>query len=222
MSRLRLHQPTPPVAYAWVDARILAGVAALLCVLAAAAYWAHTLVAPREATEPDLVTVQIGDRHMTVQRAWLLGAAAQGDRKRISLRMPLSGLVSHELVDPGASIALVFVTSDTSLPPSERVKQLYARFLSSEATPAVGGLIRRQFRPGTPYEGETLFLSPPEGRAFAARCQSGDFGSMELTCFAEIRHAGYDIQIQLARRDLAVWERIVSRVKQIPEGPAAP
>jgi hypothetical protein len=221
MSRLRLHQPTPPVVYAWIDARILAGLAALLCILAAAAFWAHALVATEERTEPDTVAVTLGERQLTLQRAWLLGAAAQGDRKRISLRMPLSSLVSHDLVDPGASIALVFVTSDASLPPSERVKQLYSRFLSSEATPAAGGLIRRQFRAGTPYEGETLFLSPPEGRAFAARCQSGEFGSMELTCFAEIRHAGYDIQIQLARRDLALWERIVSRVKQIPAARAS-
>jgi hypothetical protein len=216
MNRLHRHHPTPPVIYKWIDARALVAIAILLALLGAAAYYARDILLRDDASQPETLSVAIGSRDLTVQRDWLLGAVTQGEKERISLRMPLSHLIAHDLVDPGAAIALVFVTSDDSLPPSERVRQLYSRFLSSEATSTAGGLIRRQFRAGTPYEGETLFLSPPEGRAFAARCPSGEVASMELTCFAEIRHAGYDIQIQLARRDLAQWEKIVARVKEIP------
>jgi hypothetical protein len=207
------------VVYKWIDSHALAFATLLIVTFVLAAYLAHRLVVSPAGQPTEMSqTIRIGDRQLTLRRDWIVGTARHGDMERISLRMPLSSLIPEELADQEAMIALVFTTSDASIAPSERVKMLYARFLSSEAAPASGGLIRRQFKSGTPYEGETLFLSPPEGRAFAARCPTAESAGGELNCFAEIRHAGFDIQIQLAKRDLVSWEKITTRVKDLPGG----
>lgn len=204
------------VVYKWIDGHALAYAALLIVGFVLAGYLAHRYVlSESEQLEEKTQTIQIGNRQLALRPDWVMGTARHGDRERISLRMPLSSLVPEALADPEAMIALVFTTRDESIAPPERVKMLYARFLSSEAAPAAGGLIRRQFRTGTPYEGETLFLSPPEGRAFAARCPTDEYAGGALSCFAEIRHAGYDIQIQLAKRDLASWEKITGRLKDM-------
>lgn len=217
MHRLRLQTGERRIAYKWVDLHALAITALLAASLLSAAYLARNMITiPGKTVEPEMHVIEIGGRGFAIEREWLLGSAVHGDKERISLRLPLSSLISQDLADPEAAVSLVFITSDDSLAPSERVKMLYARFLSSDATPAEGGLIRRQFRSGTPYEGETLFLSPPEGRAFAARCPNSESPGIPATCFAEIRHAGFDIQIQLAQRDLALWEKIVARARELP------
>ncbi|HSP24616.1 MAG TPA: hypothetical protein VLQ65_05535 [Saliniramus sp.] len=204
------------IVYRWIDGHALACAALLVGGFALAAYLAHGYVlAQSKAPEGASETIRIGDRRLAMHPDWVMGTTTHGDKERISLRMPLASLAPEALADADSAVALVFTTSDESIAPSERVKMLYARFLSSEATPAAGGLIRRQFKAGTPYEGETLFLSPPEGRAFAARCPTDESVGQALSCFAEIRHAGYDIQIQVARRDLASWEKITARLKDL-------
>lgn len=216
MNRNQFQSAQPTVAYRWVDFHALTIVAILALGLFTTAFVSRSLIMSPAGSDAQSEIIMIGENRFKIQREWLLGSARSGDIHRISLRMPISSLISTDLTGPDALVSLVFTTSDQSLSPSERVRMLYARFLSSEATPASGGLIRRQFRDGTPYEGETLFLSPPEGRAFAARCPTVAKPELPVTCYAEIRHAGFDIQIQLARRDLALWEKIVARVRDLP------
>ena len=188
--------PGHNIAYRWIDGHALACAALLIGGFALAAFLAHRyLVSESTGSEEASQVIRIGERRLALHPDWVMGTATHGERERISLRMPLTSLAPDAIADPEAAVALVFTTSDELIAPSERVKLLYARFLSSEAAPAAGGLIRRQFRAGTPYEGETLFLSPPEGRAFAARCPTDESAGRALSCFAEIRHGGYDIQI---------------------------
>lgn len=217
IDRSRFRSAPPAVVYKWIDLHALTIVVLLVLGLLATALISRNLI--MAAVGPQAVKheiIAIGENRIKVQRDWLLDAVTSGDRHRISLRMPLASLIPTDLADPESFVSLVFTTSDRSLAPSERVKMLYARFLSSEAAQAPGGLIRRQFRDATPYEGETLFLSPPEGRAFAARCPTESNPKIQATCYAEIRHAGFDIQIQLARRDLALWDKLVARIRELP------
>jgi hypothetical protein len=217
MYHLTLQTRKQRVAYKWIDVHALAMTTLLAVALLSGAYVARDMITtPGKPVAGALQVIEIGGRGFAIERDWLLGSAVHGDKERISLRLPLARLISSDLADPDAAVSLVYITSDNSLAPSERVRMLYARFLSSDAAPAAGGLIRRQFRSGTPYEGETLFLSPPEGRAFAARCPDSEISALPVTCFAEIRHAGYDIQIQLAKRDLALWEKIVAHARELP------
>ena len=218
MNRYRLHSAEPAIAYKRVDVHALALLALLaLSLFAGALMMRNLIMAPVGSDAAQFQTVTIGGSSFQIRRDWLFDAATSGDRHRISLRMRINDLLATDMADPNAIVSLVFMTSDQSLAPSERAKKLYSRFLSSEAAPSAGGLIRRQFRTGTPYEGETLFLSPPEGRAFAARCPTSDGSGIPLPCHAEIRHAGFDIQIQMARRDLPLWENILTRVRAMPD-----
>jgi hypothetical protein len=113
-----------------------------------------------------------------------------------------------------ARLPAVLVTihpADGSMAPAERPKHLYARFLSAAATPEDGGLIRRRFRPGTPFEGEDLVLSAPDGRAFAARCLDAS-SEVATACVAEMRLGALDVQARFAPALLPRWEALTARL----------
>jgi hypothetical protein len=82
-------------------------------------------------------------------------------------------------------------------------------------TPGVGGLIRREFRSGTPYAGEDLLLSPPDGRAFAARCYKAAVAAkMKAACIAEFRANELDVQIRFAPGALPHWEALAQALRR--------
>lgn len=104
---------------------------------------------------------------------------------------------------------------DGSLDPAERLPRLYARFLVAEAGSHPGGLIVRRFEAGSPYQHEELFLAPPEGRLFTARClrprQPHD--GLPNTCIAQIRMAGLDVRLRFSPTQLENWETLMSGVR---------
>jgi hypothetical protein len=108
--------------------------------------------------------------------------------------------------------------ADGSMAPTERAKHLYARFLSAAATPEEGGLIRRRFRTGTPFEGEDLVLSAPDGRAFAARCLDAA-SAVATACVAEMRLGALDVQARFAPSLLPRWEALSAGLKGLVERP---
>ena len=67
----------------------------------------------------------------------------------------------------------VFITvspKDDGVDPADRPMQLYARFLEAETVAGPGGLVMRRFEQGSPYDLEQLYVAPPDGRDFFARC----------------------------------------------------
>src|SRR4051812_3529560 len=94
---------------------------------------------------------------------------------------------------------------------------LYARYLSAEAKPGVAdGLIRREFRAGTPYSGEDLLLSVPDGRAFAARCFKAAIAArMKAACLAAFRANGLDVQIRFAPGVLPHWRSLMESARRL-------
>ncbi len=69
--------------------------------------------------------------------------------------------------------------------PTER----YGPYLEAEAQVTEGGLLRRRFEDNSPYAGEDLYLAPPDGEEFSARCQRPKIPSDDLpsTCLSEFR-----------------------------------
>lgn len=171
---------------------------------------------PFQAADDDGRTIEIAvsDRRLTVPERWAPAPETMRSSGRASLRVPLSDIVGPA-ADPRAVVAVTLTRADDAMAPSERPRALYARFLSAEASTAPGGLIRRRFREGTPYEGEALLIAPPHGRAFSARCPEARSGSVEPTCFAEFRHADLDAQVQIPLRDIEQWERVASFVRTL-------
>jgi hypothetical protein len=144
---------------------------------------------------------------------------------------------------PGPGQDLVDVTivpADDSPAPETRVASLYARFLEATVQQGPGDLITRHFRRNSPYAGEVLVFSPPDGRRVAARCET-EPGSAEsagdrapdaasvtvpAACIAEFRRHGLDVRLRFAPR-LAngmelVQRRLVVLLDRMVVSPAQP
>jgi hypothetical protein len=100
---------------------------------------------------------------------------------------------------------------------------LYARFFADEHWSNPGGLLMRRFRPDSPYGGEELYFSPPDGEAFSARCPRqgsvADVGS--ANCLWSFRQDGLDIQARFPASLLPRWTRLRDGVQSLLRGWAA-
>jgi hypothetical protein len=87
--------------------------------------------------------------------------------------------------------------------PAER----YGPYLAAEAQVADGGLLRRRFEDNSPYAGEDLYLAPPDGEEFYARCQRQKIPDDGLpnTCLAEFRIESILAQIRFDPAWLGQW-----------------
>lgn len=200
--------PAPPVRRA--DGPVLAGLAGILG-LGALAAWAGS-VAVRSAPEAAdaVVSVPIAGRPVSLPAAWLRGREGE----ILELRIPLDAFAGAAA--PADAMVLVRIAPrEEAVGPAERAAQLYARFLSPAAASGEGGLIRREFRAGTPFEGETLHLAPPDGRAFAARCVERAPGGARETCLAEIRTGAADLRLRLAPEHLGHWQAVVRGLQRL-------
>jgi len=125
------------------------------------------------------VAVRVADVDLAVPSSWLRSAGTAGPVERLDLIVPLPALVDASAQEDGT----VFVTlsrPNGSMDPADRTALLYARFLSAEATPSVAdGLIRREFRSGTPYVGEFAALGSGWPRLFGALLQGSHRGKDE-------------------------------------------
>ena len=90
--------------------------------------------------------------------------------------------------------------------------QRYGTFLSPEAQVADGGLLRRRFEDASPYAGEDLYLSPPDGEEFFARCQRPKIPSDGLpdTCLGEFLAEGILAQVRFDPHWLGDWPALRS------------
>ena len=92
-----------------------------------------------------------------------------------------------------------FSRPNGSMDLADRTALLYARFPSATRRRASAAGFWREFRSGTPYAGEDPLLSPPDGRAFAARCDKAAVAAkMKAACIAEFRANELDVQIRFA------------------------
>jgi hypothetical protein len=144
-----------------------------------------------------------------------------GDAAGQSSRAPSLGLDRAVLVS--------IVPSDGAIAPPDRPATLYSRFVTADVDSHAGGLIVRHFRSGSPYDGEDLYLSPPDGRSFSARCPSReptstarDTGGREINwregCVAELRIGNLDTQLRFSAPRLASWERLADGVRRAVAG----
>ena len=125
---------------------------------------------------------------------------------------------------PGApEPAQVFISvrpQTAAIDPAERPVKLYARFFAPEIWSEPGGLVMRRFEPGSPYAREELFLVPPEGRAFSARCtrpaQPAD--GLPETCVSQMWIKGLEVQVRFAPALLPEWEALQGGARRLVEG----
>jgi hypothetical protein len=108
---------------------------------------------------------------------------------------------------------IVFVSisaPDGTLDPADRFAHLYARFLTADQSAGPAGLVKRRFEASSPFANEDLYIAPPEGRQFSARCRPAEAGLPEI-CRHEFWRAGLAVQLRFAPRTLADWQNLKAR-----------
>ena len=206
--------------------------AIVLCLIAAVGllaagggiYWRKAFTSA--AIPKSRVTISIGNAKLLVPTNLIRSAEKRVDGRttRLDLALtwpelqPLPASVSSPSAMP-ASEAIIFVAiepADSAIDPALRPKELYARFLDSEVETGPGTLLRRSFKPSSPYGGEVLEIGPPNGEVFAARCLVGE--SVETTaarCIWQFRYGELDVQVRFAPSVLEHWERLSDHVRQL-------
>jgi hypothetical protein len=190
-----------------------------LCTVVAAATAAYLTIfaGPRPAISPSIMEATVGGVRLRFDPALLPegGARSGANLDLVTVfpefrPVPRSGKLAPA---PETLVTFRIEPQDATVDPSQRASKLYARFLRNDSWSHPGGLITRRFETGTPYENEDLYLAPPEGRRFAARCQTPPAKPDGLpdTCLWDFRMNGLDVQMRFAPDLLSYWELLVDR-----------
>jgi hypothetical protein len=111
----------------------------------------------------------------------------------------------------------VFVTiaaNDGALPPAERVKTIYPRYLDTRLSAMPAGLTSRPFRDGTPYQGEELIYDE-SASGFLVRCTRNGAGATLGMCLYDQRIGLADITVRFPRDWLNDWQNVAGRIDQL-------
>lgn len=214
--------PRAPRRWIAVAIGVAAGVA--LLAVGGVVYWKAAFTGA--AIPKSRVSVSIGNAKLLVPANLIRSADKRVDGRtgRLDLALtwpelqPLpSNLTSPAAIPSSASIVFIAIEpADAAVDPALRPKELYARFLASEVETGPGTLIRRSFKPSSPYGGEVLEIAPPDGEVFAARCLTGE--SVETPaarCIWQLRYGEIDVQVRFATPVLENWERLSDHVRQL-------
>jgi hypothetical protein len=93
------------------------------------------------------------------------------------------------------------------LPPLERLRGIYPRYVEAEATAGTYGLAILPFRGGSPYAGEDLVYLAGKPEQFFARC-TRDGGNVPGTCIHERLIGATEVTFRFPRALLDDWRNV--------------
>jgi hypothetical protein len=95
------------------------------------------------------------------------------------------------------------------LPPHERLRTIYPRYVEAAATAGPDGLAILAFRPGTPYAGEDLLYAADNPEQFFARCTRAA-RAVPGTCLQERVLGAAEITVRFPRELLEQWRDVAA------------
>jgi hypothetical protein len=116
------------------------------------------------------------------------------------------------------SFERVFVTiaaARDSLPPDERVKTIYPRYLESDVAAGPEGLSMMAFRHGTPYQGEDLIYDAEAPQNFLVRCSRNGNGPTPGMCLYVRRIGETDVTVRFLRDWLNDWRPVAETIDRL-------
>jgi hypothetical protein len=168
------------------------------------------------ATAVEPIAVSVGRLRFAIPPAYVRDGALPrpGDQERVDLALRFPEMTPVERSGTGPVLYVALLREDGVVDPSARVTEIYGRFLEPDIWQNPGGLLLRRFAATSPYGDEELFISPPDGGAFSARCRKpqagGRTGDIGEGCIWRFRIGGADVQVRFAPDLLPQWEAIVS------------
>jgi hypothetical protein len=207
---------------------LLLALAPLLLVGAGAALWRFLPAPP-----PAMVEVAIGAMRLHVRPGYLREGPAEPNRIDLAALAPdftPAGDDPRRLPAPGetdrAGAAQIFITltpvsdDDGKLAPADR----YASWLGDDVEVSAGGLLRRRFEDKSPLAGEDFYYSPPDGRAFSARCRRAkipDDGLPEV-CLTRFETDGLEVALRFDPKWLPQWTGLRDHALALARGAVRP
>ncbi|MBI4273339.1 MAG: hypothetical protein HY659_01380 [Rhizobiales bacterium] len=122
---------------------------------------------------------------------------------------------------PGQAFDRMFVTitnADGALPPVERFKTIYPRYLELQIISGPDGLAVRPFRDGSPYQGEDLIYDPAAPEPFILRCSRDGSGQTAGICLYDRRMGAADITVRFPRSWLSEWRNVSRAIDKLVAG----
>jgi len=122
---------------------------------------------------------------------------------------------------PRAVVAITLSPKDDGADPAERPAVLYSRFFEADVWPGPAGLILRRFERGSPYDLEQIYLAPPDGRSFFARCPKTETAGPATTaepCLTIFRKGALDVELRFPPALLEHWEALGDGARSFVDG----
>jgi hypothetical protein len=199
----------------------LVGAAALAFVVCA--LWPRWPDAPAAADAPALpITVKGVLFHVPPQAMRVAVQRRAGAQERIDLVFAWPSLAPPESSEPAqlgdGDRVFVTIAAATALPPLERLKNIYPRYVATEATQGPPGLSLFAFRDGTPYQGEDLAFDPTTAEKFLVRCSRSANPLTPATCLDERRIGDADVTVRFPRDWLKDWRAVEAGIDKLIAG----
>jgi hypothetical protein len=211
---------------------IFFGVALLAAAYVAYVLWPRWPGPPIAADAPSLPVV-IGGVTFNVTPGAIRRSVQRrpGVQERIDLAFLWPSLLPPDLAaeaspgSPAAAAAVaataldrVFITiatSESALPPVERMRTIYPRYLTKEPVAGPGGLVQLAFRNDTPYRGEDLLYPNQDPDSFLLRCTRQGAGPAPGTCLYERRIGEADLTARFPRDWLNDWRAVAKGIDRL-------
>jgi len=116
---------------------------------------------------------------------------------------------SAAAADGSARLFVTIAPLGGVLPPQQRLRSIYTRYVGTEAAAGADGLAILPFRTGTPYEGEDLVYLASTPEQFFARC-TRQVEAMPGTCITERVIDGAEITLRFPRIWLDDWRNVAA------------
>jgi hypothetical protein len=100
------------------------------------------------------------------------------------------------------------------LPPLERLRTIYPRYVAAQAAAGPDGLAVLPFRSATPYDSEDLVYAANNPEEFLARCTRAA-GAVPGTCISERALDGAQISIRFPRGWLSDWRNVAAGLDRL-------
>lgn len=191
----------------------------VILMIGGAGLWAGVWWASQPPPPARLVEMRVGSERFVVPGDYFGPRAAEHGREVGMVRLRVTW---PEMTPPAggdrAEVHVAVGPADPTTDPRAQFGKL-ARFLQPGAWSNPGGLVARNFKPGSPFEGEELYMSLPDGEEFFARC-TAHIGPNRLDegCRAVLKHGPVDIALRFPRDALIDWRTLTSRVRARVDG----
>lgn len=117
-------------------------------------------------------------------------------------------------LDPNTRLFLTIARNDGALPPTERIKTIYPRYLTETPGTGINGLAVRLFRDGTPYQGEDLVYDANAPDHFNARCTRSGIGNSGM-CLYDRRIGEANVTVRFPRDWLVNWQDVAQGIERL-------